>query len=229
MSFKNPQIAKEYSDSTYQCIQKSNKVVPWIIFLSSIGLLVTIILKKADYKKETIFSKSNYLALLIIIIISNVLDVVIIVIANVFKRKRKIQNVLGCVIYAKINLNFVIIKIVLEMVFLLETGKYSFVTFLDFFIRDYFHFFGIVEFTESIVVNFFLLVIVLILYYCVSVINSLIYDGGIFFILLNLSLIISSYFITKILKKNFFLYYELNRTANKQKAIMNKLNTGYIK
>ena len=49
MSFKNPQIAKEYSDSTYQCIQKSNKVVPWIIFLSSIGLLVTIILKKADY------------------------------------------------------------------------------------------------------------------------------------------------------------------------------------
>lgn len=115
------------------------------------------------------------------------------------------------------------------MVFLLETGKYSFVTFLDFFIRDYFHFFGIVEFTESIVVNFFLLVIVLILYYCVSVINSLIYDGGIFFILLNLNLIISSYFITKILKKNFFLYYELNRTANKQKAIMNKLNTGYIK
>ena len=55
--------------------------------------------------------------------------------------KRKIQNVLGCVIYTKINLNFVIIKIVLEMVFLLETGKYSFVTFLDFFIRDYFHFF----------------------------------------------------------------------------------------
>ena len=50
-----------------------------------------------------------------------------------------------------------------------------------------------------------------------------------YFILLNLSLIISSYFITKILKKNFFLYYELNRTANKQKAIMNKLNTGYIK
>ena len=67
------------------------------------------------------------------------------------------------------------------MVFLLETGKYSFVTFLDFFIRDYFHFFGIVEFTESIVVNFFLLVIVLILYYCVSVINYLIYDGGILF------------------------------------------------
>ena len=92
------------------------------------------------------------------------------------------------------------------MVFLLETGKYSFVTFLDFFIRDYFHFFGIVEFTESIVVNFFLLVIVLILYYCVSVINSLIYDGGIFFILLNLDLIISSYFITKILKKMFAQY-----------------------
>lgn len=65
LSFKNPQIAKEYRDSTYQCIQKSNKVVPWIIFLSSIGLLVTIILKKADYKQETTFSKSNYLALLI--------------------------------------------------------------------------------------------------------------------------------------------------------------------
>lgn len=229
LSFSDPKIATEYYKKSCKIIKKNNKITPWIILLTSIGLLITLLAKKSSYKKNQKYNKTNYFLLFLFIIIVIVFDVIIIILNYIFRKSQKAQTIIGCIIYAKINLNFAILKIMLELIFFLETGKYSFVNFLDFVVRDFFHYFGIVEFSQSILINIFLPMIVLIIYYCSSVINSLIYDSCIFFILLNIGLIVSSYFVTKLLKKNFFLLNELDQVSNKRRTIINKLNTGYIK
>lgn len=229
LSFRDPKMTTEYNKKSCKIIKKNNKITPWIILLTSIGLLITLLAKKSSYKKTKKYTSTNYFLLFLFIIIVIVFDIVIIIVNYIYRNSQKAQTIIGCIIYGKINLNFAILKIMLELIFYLETGKYSFVNFLDFVVRDLFHYFGIVEFSQSILINIFLSMIVLIIYHCSSLINSLVYDSGIFFILLNIGIIFSSYFVTKLLKKNFFLINELDQVSNKRRTIINKLNTGYIK
>lgn len=227
--FESPIVQANYHSAIHSKLNTYNKISSPILFLCSFTFIIIIIIEGLKKPKESYVVNFIYI-LLSFSIISFILAVMVFAFSiSHLKLNVKVQIFSSCICYGLTNFQFTIMKIMLEVIYKINADKYFFVNNLEYSIRIMLHFLGIIEFYQSALINILLPGITLVFYYIFDTINSLIFDDGASFIILSLSLIVSSYFVTKNLKQNFYYMNRLKCNYEQQNAIMNKLNTGYMR
>ena len=230
LTFHNKNVNDQYNLKNKDKILKFNKISFALLSLLSICVDIILIIKRyptnvGEVNKKKIF----YYILLISSSVLTIFQILLFILTFVFNKKVNVQIAFSCLSYCFITLEFTILKVMIEVIFLSDWQDYFFLNIIDYLVRIMIHFLGIVEFIQSIVINILLTGLILTLYYAVDSVNSIISDSGATFIILNLGLVLCSYFITRSSKNTFFYCYEIEDLNRKKDSILNNLNTGYMR
>ena len=231
LSFSNLQIQSLYNQRNHPKISTFNKIAFCCLGLLSITTTILIIIKHPPKPSKN--APSKWEAFFVVIVTSSSVLTAANIVLSFFSFCKnisiKIQIIFSCIAYCFITLEFTLLKLIIELAFAIKWEKYFFINIIDYLVRIIVHFLGLIDFIESIIINLILTVLILILYYADDSINSIIYDSGATFIILNLGLILCTYFITKNDKNIFYYYTQINELNARQNAILDNLNTGYLR
>ena len=231
LSFSNQQIQSLYNQRNHSKISTFNKIAFCCLGLLSITTTILIFIKHPPKTSKN--TPSKWETFFVVIVTSSAIittaNIVLSFVSFCRNISIKIQIVLSCIAYCFITLEFTLLKLIIELAFAIKWEKYFFINIIDYLVRIIVHFLGLIDFIESIIINTILTILILILYYADDSINSIIYDSGATFIILNLGLILCTYFITKNDKNIFYYYTQINELNARQNAILDNLNTGYLR
>ena len=231
LSFSNKNIQSRYLNRNKPKLQRYNKISFSLLLLLSLIINTILIIrhpsKTIQYQpKQKIF----YIILIVLSSLSSILNIIFLVFS--FLRRftsSKMRITLSCISYCFITIEFTMLKILIEVIYQTNWQDYFFLNIIDYLVRIMIHFFGLIDFMHSIIINVILTGLILALYYAVDTVNSIICDSGATFIILNLGLVVCTYCITKKDKNRFFYLCEIQDLMLKQNAILDNLNTGYLR
>ena len=230
LTFQNENVNTQYNLKNKEKMVMFNKISFALLGLLSITIDIILLIKKYPKNCDEVDKKKLfYYILLVLTFFLTVCQIILFVLSFIFTKKISVQIALTCISYCFITLEFTILKIMIEVIFLSDWQDYFFLNIIDYLVRIMIHFLGIVEFIQSIVINIILTGLILTLYYAVDSVNSIISDSGATFIILNLGLVLCSYFITRSSKNTFYYCYEIEDLNKKKDSILNNLNTGYMR
>ena len=228
LQYDSPAVKSAYDNYIHSKLTLYNKISSIIITVTSFTFIIILSIQTFQKEKETYISNFIYI-LFSLSILSFILSFIIFSLSiSSFSKNIKVQIIGSFVVYVLASFQFIVLKIILEVLYKIKSEKYFFINNIEYSTRIMLHFLGFIEFYQSFLINLVIPGITLTFYYFFDTINSLIFDEGASFIVLSLCLILSSYFVTKHIKSNYYYMNQLKVIFEKQKCIMNKLNTGYF-
>lgn len=136
----------------------------------------------------------------------------------------KIISIFNYLLYFLLTMN---IKITGQIYYHLNNEYFNCIIFSEFLFICFWHFFRLIEFKESIIINVIILFISLLLTFLVPH-SSISIDEAISSSVMIIGIIFSSYMITREAKKSFYFFHQLDIKNKWYENILNNLNTGFI-